>query len=191
MSAKLHTRLLLPSKEFPRMMPQDLKELFVAFNEHGVKYLIVGGYAFGVHAEPRATKDLDVFIATDESNSEAVYRALAVYGTPLDGFSPSDFRDGSGLQIGQPPSRIDILQRISGISFEEAWENRIEGHIDGEVLAQVISRDDLIRKKTSSRKRPGHRGCQGAPRSKRGGDGSGFVSCLSRYQAERREFFGT
>jgi predicted nucleotidyltransferase len=129
------------------MMPRDLKEFLRAFNEHGVKYLIVGGYAFGAHAEPRATKDLDVFIATDEPNSNAVYRALATYGAPLDGLTPSDFRDESGFQIGQPPARIDILQTISGISFEEAWDNRVEGLIDGEVLAPVISKDDLIRNK--------------------------------------------
>jgi len=129
------------------MMPRDLKELLRAFNEHGVKYLIVGGYAFGAHAEPRATKDLDVFIATDEPNSNAVYRALAAYGAPLDGFSPSDFRDDSGFQIGQPPARVDILQKISGITFDEAWDNRVEGLIDGEVLAPVISKDDLIRNK--------------------------------------------
>jgi uncharacterized nucleotidyltransferase DUF6036 len=129
------------------MMPKDLKELLRAFNEHGVKYLIVGGYAFGAHAEPRATKDLDVFIATDEPNSRAVYRALAAYGAPLDGFTPSDFRDESGFQIGQPPARVDILQRISGVKFEDAWENRVEGLIDGEVLAPVISKDDLIRNK--------------------------------------------
>ena len=53
------------------MMPEDLKELLRAFNDHGVKYLIVGGYAFGVHAEPRATKDLDIFIRLDEENSKA------------------------------------------------------------------------------------------------------------------------
>jgi len=47
------------------MMPKDLKDLLHAFNENGVKYLVVGGYAFGAYAEPRATKDLDVFIATD------------------------------------------------------------------------------------------------------------------------------
>lgn len=129
------------------MMPPDLKELLRAFNEHGVRYLIVGGYAFGAHAEPRATKDLDVFIATDELNSNAVYRALAAYGAPLDGFSPADFRDQSGFQIGQPPARVDVLQSISGITFEEAWPNRIEGMIDGEVLAPIISKNDLIRNK--------------------------------------------
>lgn len=102
------------------MMPEDLKELLRAFNDQKVKYLIVGGYAFGVHAEPRATKDLDLFIQTDVENSEAVFRALAEYGAPLSGFSPADFRDGTTFQIGQPPARIDLLQQIDGISFDEA-----------------------------------------------------------------------
>jgi hypothetical protein len=72
--------LLLTSRGLRLMMPEDLKELLHAFNDHGVKYLIVGGYAFGVHAEPRATKDLDIFIRSDEDNSKAVFRALAQYG---------------------------------------------------------------------------------------------------------------
>jgi len=135
------------------MMPKDLKELLRAFNDHGVKYLIVGGYAFGAYAEPRATKDLDVFIATELANSDAVYRALAAYGAPLEGLTPADFRDFSGFQIGQPPARIDILQSISGVQFEQAWENRIEGLIDGEIIAPVISKDDLIRNKLAAGRR--------------------------------------
>ena len=132
------------------MMPKNLKELLRAFNAHAVKYLLVGGYAFGVHAEPRATKDLDVFIRSDEENSNAVFRALAEYGAPLSGVSPADFMDGSGFQIGQPPERVDILQHIDGVSFDEAWKNKIEGSIDGDTPASVISRDDLIRNKLAS-----------------------------------------
>ncbi len=132
------------------MMPEDLKELLRAFNDHGVKYLIVGGYAFGVYAEPRATKDLDIFIRSDQENSKAVFRALAQYGAPLDGLSPSDFRDGTTFQIGQPPTRIDILQHIDGVTFDQAWENRINGLIDGQIQAAVISRDDLIQNKLAT-----------------------------------------
>lgn len=132
------------------MMPKDLKELLRAFNQHGVKYLIVGGYAYGVHAEPRATKDLDVFIRSDEENSQAVFRALAQFGAPLDGLSPADFMDGSSFQIGHPPARIDLLQQIDGISFEDAWKNRIEGLIEGEIRITVISKQDLIRNKLAS-----------------------------------------
>lgn len=129
------------------MMPEDLKELLRAFNDHGVKYLIVGGYAFGVHAEPRATKDLGIFIRCDDENSQAVFRALAQYGAPLEGLTPVDFQDGTAFQIGRPPTRIDILQSIDGVSFDEAWESRVEGMIDDQIRAAVISRDDLIRNK--------------------------------------------
>jgi len=132
------------------MMPEDLKELLRAFNDQAVKFLVVGGYAFGVHAEPRATKDLDIFVRSDEENSNAVFRALAQYGAPLGGLTPSDFMDGTTFQIGQPPARIDILQHIDGVTFDEAWENRIEGIIDGQIQAAVISRDDLIRNKLAS-----------------------------------------
>lgn len=129
------------------MMPKDLKELLRAFNDHAVEYLIVGGYAFGVHAEPRATKDLDLFVRSDEENSKAVFRALAQYGAALEGLSPADFMDGSTFQMGQPPARIDILQRIDGVTFDEAWKNRVEGLIDDEIRTSVISREDLIRNK--------------------------------------------
>jgi len=132
------------------MMGEDLKDLLRAFNAHAVKYLVVGGYAFGVHAEPRATKDLDLFIQPSQENSEAVFRALAQFGAPLEGMSPADFTDGTIFQIGKPPARVDILQQIDGISFDEAWVNRIEGLVDGEVPAVVISKEDLIRNKLAS-----------------------------------------
>lgn len=131
------------------MMAKDLKDLLRTFNANAVKYLIVGGHAFGVHAQPRATKDLDLFIRSDAENARAVFKALLEFGAPVKGMSPADFSDGSFFQIGQPPDRIDILQHIDGITFDEAWANRIEGSIDG-AEANVISRDDLIRNKLAS-----------------------------------------
>jgi hypothetical protein len=142
--------LPLLSRKVRSMMPDDLRELLRAFNDQAVKYLIVGGYAFGVHAEPRATKDLPIFIRSDEENSKAVFRALAQYGTPLGDLTIANFMDGSTFQIGQPPARIDILQQIDGITFDEAWKNRIEGLIDGQIQAPVLSRDDLIKNKIAA-----------------------------------------
>lgn len=131
-------------------MTKDFKDLLRAFNANAVKYLIIGAHAFGVHAEPRTTKDLDLFIRSDEENAKAAFRALAQFGAPLQGLSPADFCDGTTYQIGQPPDRIDVIQRIDGVTFDEAWPNRIEGRIDGEVPASVISREDLIRNKLAS-----------------------------------------
>ena len=131
------------------MIDQDLRELLLALNAHAVEYLVVGGYAVGVHSEPRATKDLDIFIRADENNSVAVYRALADYGTPLGGLTPDTFKDEptSVFQINLPPSRIDILQSIEGVDFDEAWKNRLEALVEGDIPAHVISREHLIKNK--------------------------------------------
>jgi predicted nucleotidyltransferase len=133
------------------ILPEDLKQLLRAFNEHGVEYLVVGGYAVGIYAEPRATKDLDLFIRSEVKNSEAVFRALAAYGAPISGLTPADFRDdpNSVFQIGQPPARVDILQHIDGITFEEAWGQRAKTSLD-EIDTYVISAVHLVRNKLQS-----------------------------------------
>jgi len=137
------------------MIDRDLKELLLALNAHEVEYLVVGGYAVGAHAEPRATKDLDIFIRADEKNSVAVYRALASFGAPLKGLTSDAFKDdpSSIFQIGVPPSQIDILQGIDGVSFDEAWKNRIEGIVGGNVPVHFISREHLIQNKLASGRR--------------------------------------
>jgi hypothetical protein len=130
-------------------MLKDQKELLERFNAHHVKYLVIGGHAVGIHAEPRATKDLDILIKADPENSEAVYRALAEFGAPIAGMSPADFNDKptTVFQMGVPPARIDILQGIEGVDFEESWPNRVDEVLAGQVLAHVISREDLIKNK--------------------------------------------
>lgn len=128
-------------------MLKGQRDLIAAFNAHGVKYLVIGSHAVGVHAEPRGTKDLDLFIKADPENSILVFAALSQYGAPLSGVSPADFNDKptTVFQLGVPPARIDILQGIAGVGFDEAWKRRVESVIDGEIDAHIISRDDLIR----------------------------------------------
>jgi len=133
------------------MFTKDFKDLIHAFNRNGVEYLIVGGFALGVHAQPRATKDLDLFIRSDARNSAAFFKALAEYGAPLHGLTIKDLQDGStGQQIGVPPNRIDILQKIDGVTFEEAWRSRVEALIEGDTPTFVISREHLIQNRLAS-----------------------------------------
>jgi hypothetical protein len=130
-------------------MLKDQRDILMALNAHGVKYLVVGGHAVSIHAEPRGTKDLDVFIKADGENSRAVFAALADYGAPLAGMSPADFNDKptTVFQMGVPPARIDILQGIAGVEFEEAWEDRVDSLLDDQTPAHVISREHLIQNK--------------------------------------------
>jgi uncharacterized nucleotidyltransferase DUF6036 len=134
------------------MFSQDFKELLSALNEHRVKYLIVGGYAVAIHAQPRATKDLDIFIEPSAENAKNVFAALTKFGAPLGDLRPEDFTDPNiFFRMGTPPQMVEILPRISGVEFEQAWEHRLEAVIDNQtgLKAFVISADDLIANKTA------------------------------------------
>ena len=132
-------------------MLKDQKDLLFEFNAAGVEYLVIGGHAVNAYGVPRMTKDLDVLIRSDERNSEAVYRALAAFGAPLEGTSAADFRDRERIfQGGVEPGRVDILQQVPGISFESAWAHRVAGVVDGTHEIFFISRDDLIANKLES-----------------------------------------
>lgn len=128
-------------------MFQDFKELLSCFNAHGVKYLVVGGFAVSFHAQPRFTKDLDLFIKADEANARAAFAALASFGAPLTGIGLDDLADpGKFFRFGKEPVAIDILPGIDGVGFDAAWERRIEGVIDPQsgLTAFFISKFDLI-----------------------------------------------
>jgi predicted nucleotidyltransferase len=132
-------------------LPEDLRQLLLALNAHGVEYLVVGGWAVGFYSEPRATNDIDLFIRADDRNSKAVFRALAEFGAPLADFTPADFCDSptSIFQIGQAPARADILQSIDGVAFDEAWSRRLQFSLEG-IEVNVISAEDLIENKVQS-----------------------------------------
>lgn len=134
-------------------MFQDFKDLLSAFRAHSVKYLIVGGYAVSFHAQPRATKDLDLFIKADEANAKATYAALASFGAPLDNINVEDLASPSNfIRFGLEPVAVDILPGIDGVDFDAAWENRVEGVIDPQsgLTAFFISKGDLIASKLAA-----------------------------------------
>lgn len=128
----------------------DFKELLSTLAKHRVRYLVVGGYAVMRYTEPRFTKDLDLWIATDEENAKAVFRAMKEFGAPLLGLTAHDFTEkGYFYQMGKPPFRLDIMMSIPGVEFEAAWENREETLLKG-LTIPFISKADLIRAKDAS-----------------------------------------
>ncbi|RME76392.1 MAG: hypothetical protein D6784_05960 [Chloroflexi bacterium] len=128
----------------------DFSDLLKLFNDKEVRYLVIGGYAFIQYAEPRYTKDLDLWISTDAQNAKAVYEALKEFGAPLVGLEEKDFaEEGYFYQMGVPPIRVDILMGIPGVEFEEAWKKREEIDFDG-LVVPFISKEDLIKAKRAS-----------------------------------------
>jgi hypothetical protein len=134
-------------------MYQDYKDLLSAFQSHGVKYLVVGGFAVIYHSQPRFTKDMDLFISADIANAKATYAALAEFGAPLEGIRPDDFTDRKNFfRFGRDPKGFDILPDIPGVDFDEAWERRVEIVVDAATGQKVnfISAEDLIISKLAS-----------------------------------------
>lgn len=128
----------------------DFKELLKIFKKHKIRYLIVGGYAVMKYSEPRFTKELDMFTATDQENAKSVYLALKEFGAPLENLTPDDFaHEGYFYQMGRPPLRVDIMMSIPGIEFDVAWKNREVVELD-DLQIFFISRSDLIRAKEAS-----------------------------------------
>ena len=100
---------------------RDFRDLFAALNAAGVRYLLVGGYAVALHAQPRFTKDLDVWAEPSPGNASNVLEALRRFGAPLHESTAIDLeRPGTVFQIGVPPNWIDIVTAIDGVDFAEA-----------------------------------------------------------------------
>lgn len=128
----------------------DFSDLLSALARHRVRYLIVGGWAVVYHAEPRYTKDLDIFVAADMPNARRLKRALEAFAGPLPELRVEDLADPKRvIMMGRPPTRIDLIKSIDGVRFETAWHNRVRVEI-GNSKVNFISRKDLIRNKRAS-----------------------------------------
>ncbi len=131
-------------------MNRDFVEMLSVLSDAGVEFLIVGAHALAAHDQPRATEDLDIWIRATPENGQRAWRALAAFGAPLDDLTLADLsRPGLTFQVGIKPYRIDILTEISGITFDEAWPNRLTINNYGLTLG-VIGKEDLIRNKRAT-----------------------------------------
>ena len=128
----------------------DFRDLFSTLNTARVRYLVVGAHAVAFHAEPRYTKDLDLWVDATPGNASRLFRALAKYGAPLRGVTEQDFTDPEVIyQVGIEPNRIDFLMSIERLRFETAWDRRVVSSYGG-VRIYLLGRQDLIRAKQAA-----------------------------------------
>jgi hypothetical protein len=131
---------------------EDFRDFLAALIAAGARFLVVGAHALAVHGIPRATGDLDVWIATDAENCGRVWTALLRFGAPVEamGVSRDDLqRTDQVVQMGLPPRRIDLLTAISGVGFEEAWDGRVSHPVAG-LDVPFIGRAALVRNKRAA-----------------------------------------
>jgi hypothetical protein len=112
--------------------------------------MVIGGYAVGYYASPRFTKDLDLLVEPTPDNLVRVYRALASFGAPLHVLeSLKNLQPDEVLWMGNPPVRVDILQRVDGVDFDEAFQRREQAKWKS-IDVWLISRQDLIASKRAA-----------------------------------------
>lgn len=113
-------------------LPPDFREFLKLLNVHKVEYLLIGGYAVGYHGYPRATHDLDIWIAIHPNNAKRVVAALREFEFDMPELSPDLFlQDRRIVRMGVPPLRIEIATTISGVKFRECYRKRVVHIVDG------------------------------------------------------------
>ncbi len=132
------------------MLSQDFKEFVELLIIKKAEYLIVGGYAVGVHGHPRYTGDLDIWLNPTKENATKILNCVNEFGFESFQLSIEDFmKEGNVIQLGYPPLRIDLLTQIDGVTFMECYENKKLVEIDG-LIINFIGYNDLIKNKSSS-----------------------------------------
>jgi hypothetical protein len=133
-------------------LPPDFKEFLRLLDANSVEYLLIGGYAVNYYGYPRATADMDIWIATYPANAERVVAALKEFGFDLPDLSVELFlRPWQIIRLGLPPLRIEIATTISGVDFSECYAKRVQDALDG-VPVTLISLDHLeLNKRASGR----------------------------------------
>jgi len=134
----------------PMRVEKDFKEFLESLVSKKVKFLIVGGFAYSIYAEPRYTKDLDLFVERSHENADRILSAVrSFFGESL-GLKKSDLlAPKTFVQMGFPPLRIDLTTHCDGLVFKEAWKNRMAGKY-GDIDVFFLSLDDLIKNKAAT-----------------------------------------
>jgi len=128
----------------------DFRDFIELLNEHQVDYMIIGAHALAYHGRPRHTGDLDIWIKPSIENASKMIIVLNGFGFGSLGLTEQDFlKDNYVTQLGYPPLRIDILNAISGVEFDEAYINKVEGDVDG-LKINFINVEEFIKNKEAT-----------------------------------------
>ncbi len=122
-------------------MNSDFKDLLQSLHEFDVRYLVAGGYAVIHHAQPRYTKDIDIWLDPNSANAAKLMKAFAHFGIPLIDIEQSDFATpGTQFSIGVPPCEIDFLTTIPGLEFTNQCMGK-QSHLPTKRLPYPLPRE--------------------------------------------------
>jgi hypothetical protein len=129
---------------------KHFKEFLTLLEKNRAEYMIVGGYAMAYHGFPRFTKDIDIFYKNSKDNIQKVRKTLISFGFNENELQEELFSEpGNIIQFGVVPLRVDILNEIDGVKFDEAAADMIRGKY-GDVLVSFIGKAELLKNKKAS-----------------------------------------
>lgn len=136
----------------PKSLAKDFREFLQSLNDHGVEYLVIGGHAVAFHGYPRATADLDVWVAVHPDNADRLVSALRQFGFDLPELNADLFLQPDRIiRMGVPPNRIEIQTGIDGVNFEDCRPRGIASELDGVQVLFIALADLKANKKASGR----------------------------------------
>lgn len=131
-------------------LPPDFRDFLKLLNQHEVEYLLIGGYAVAFHGYVRYTGDMDIFVRLSNENAKRVHKVLIDFGFPESAVPLELFEEkGRIIRMGVPPMRLEILNTISGVTFEECYERRTIQVVE-DIHVNFINLDDLKKNKAAS-----------------------------------------
>ncbi|MVN21350.1 hypothetical protein GO621_07350 [Mucilaginibacter sp. HMF7410] len=134
------------------MFEKDFIDFIELLNTHQVEYIIVGAHALAFHGRPRHTGDLDIWIKPSAENAAKMVKVLEDFGFGSLGLTKEDFiKENNITQLGYPPLRIDILNSISGVDFEEAYKGKIDAEVDNLQISYININHFITNKQASGR----------------------------------------
>lgn len=130
-------------------MHDDFIEFISQLINNGVDFVIIGAHALGFYGIPRYTGDLDILIYPSPDNAKRVLNAItAFFGSTLE-LQEADIIDDDTIQFGNPPIRIDLLKKITGVTINEVWNTRVSGRFEKHDV-YYISKEMMIRNKKAT-----------------------------------------
>jgi hypothetical protein len=133
-------------------LPSDFKDFLRLLAAESVEYLLIGGYAVAYHGYPRATEDMDIWVASRPDNAQRIVRVLRAFGFDVPELNEGLFlKADSIVRMGVPPLRLELSTTIAGVDFDECYKGRVTESLDGIPVSLINLRDLKKNKKATGR----------------------------------------
>lgn len=128
----------------------DFDEFFACLTARGVEFVVVGAYALAFHGSPRFTGDIDIFVRPTADNATRLLGAIEAFGFPVDHLTAAAVVDNRRIiEMGVPPVQIHVMSAISGVGWDAAWSDRVEGPL-GRHIVPFLGRESFLRNKRAA-----------------------------------------